>query len=111
MRQTATLMRFQVGPFPDQYGNPQKQWVRLGEFLCRLEPWKGREYELNRDTVVSYFRVYFDSDAAGVVRSQDRIIVDDVTYEIGGQAGGSPNVYRKRARINHVEAIARLIEG
>lgn len=92
----------------DVYGSAIRSFVDTTgiSWSCRVDPWKAQEFEVDRDTRKSFFRLMLSEKAAGHIDGHSRVQVDGVMYEVFGD----PKVYRRRSRVSHVEAILRGIE-
>jgi len=64
----------------DDYGQPTKVWETLvGGIACRHVSGKGTEIKVGQEVVLVYDELFIgDVD----VTEQDRIVVDDLTYEV-----------------------------
>ena len=126
LNQTATIWN----PVPadeDDYGNAQTTFVSAGNFPCRVQPWKGVEFEFDRDTKHTLYRIMLSSDAVGIFSSNSQVtlgtnsqlgtILDSVYAGADAAAAtvyhvyGDPQMFHKRSSISHIEATLRTIEG
>lgn len=92
----------------DEFGDQVKDYVTNGFFKCRVDPNASTELELDRDTRVTFQRIFLDETAAGMVDALSVIAVTDgKTY----QTYGDPQVFYSRSVVNHIEVMVRIIEG
>ena len=108
-----TILR-EVKAGKDKYGNDVRTWqnVDAKTWPCRLETWRGKEMEIDRDTRVTLFRLYLPQEAFGHVDSLCRIeMVDDAAErpDVQYQVWGTPQLFYRRVQPNHVECILRRI--
>ena len=82
-------------------------YVSEGFFPCRIEGWRQHEVEIDRDTRVSFFKLYLDERADGHIDGLSRVLLEGKTYEVIA----SPQTFRRRASVNHLEVVLREIEG
>jgi len=73
-----TIRRFTTG-VPDDYGKPKQTWDEIDDQPCRLVNISGREVVVGAEVVIADYKLFLDNVD---VTEQDRIIVDDITYEI-----------------------------
>lgn len=76
---TCTVRRYtDIGT--DDYGNPIKDWTdHLPNQACRLMAGAGREVTVGAEVVIADYKLFIQDVA---ITEQDRVIVDDVTYEV-----------------------------
>ncbi len=125
LNQTAVISNPKAGS-PDAYGNVSRSFTVAGTFACRLESWKGAEFEFDRDTRRSLYKIMLEEGAAGVITGRSRISLSSKSHmgkipsSVQGGAEdtaviyevlGDPKISRRRSSISHVEAILRTIEG
>jgi hypothetical protein len=125
LNQTATIWN-PVSSEEDDYGNDTTTYVCAGNHPCRIQPWKGSEFEFDRDTRRTYYRILLDARTAGVLTGRSRITLDThsqrgtiLDSDLMGpesrtevyEVFGAPEVLHKRIVISHVEATLRTIEG
>jgi hypothetical protein len=125
LNQTATIWN-PTSSAQDDYGNSVQVYVCAGNHPCRVQPWKGTEYEFDRDTRRMYYRILLDERAAGVLSGRSRVTLNtksqrgtvlDSAQESAEDVGviyevfGDPEVLHKRMAISHVEATLRTLEG
>lgn len=91
----------------DRYHNETKAFATAGDFACRLEVWRGREYEIDRDTRVTFYKVFIEPTVYGLISSTSIVVINDVMYSVYAD----PHVYWGRSVVNHVECILRSIEA
>lgn len=76
---TCTTKRFTEGD-ADDYGNPVKTWNSyLIDEPCRLASSSGREVKVGAEVVIADYKLFIDDLD---ITEQDRVIVNDVTYEV-----------------------------
>ncbi len=125
LNQTATIWNPQSSG-PDSYGNDIPVYVAAGNHPCRIQPWKGAEFEFDRDTRRTYYRILLDQRAAGVLSGRSRITLGTrsqrgtiLDSDLGSpenrgeiyEVYGAPEVLHKRIAVSHVEATLRTLEG
>ena len=77
---TCTVRRFRTGD-ADDYGKPAQTWYDLAsDQSCRLMTTTGREIKIGAEVVIADYKLFIE-DTTGITE-QDRIVVNDVTYEI-----------------------------
>lgn len=76
---TCTVQRFAEG-IVDDYGRPEKNWsTHISDEPCRLVANPNREIKVGVEVVIADYDLFIgDVD----VTEQDRIIIEDITYEI-----------------------------
>jgi len=76
---SCTVQRFTEGD-ADAYGTKVKEWGdHLPGQACRLMAGKGREVTVGAEVVIADYTLFIgDVD----ITEQDRVVVDDVTYEV-----------------------------
>ncbi len=76
---TCIVRRFVAGD-PDDYGKPAEAWSdHITDLPCRLVANTNREVVVGAEVVVAKDTLFVDDVD---VTEQDRIIVDEITYEI-----------------------------
>ena len=92
---TASLLKFQAGA-EDAYGNATSAWVEWALLKgCAFDPGSSSEPRLaGQERVVVEPTLYAAYDAP--VEAQDRLIVQDLTYEVEGVARRWENPYSGR---------------
>lgn len=125
LNQTATIWNLQVNS-QDDYGNDVQTYVWAGNHPCRVQPFRGTEFEFDRDTRHNLYRIMLDERAATVLKGTSHItldthsqrgdIIDSVLTGVDNPATvyelyGDPQVFHKRSAVSHVEAELRTIEG
>lgn len=64
----------------DDYGNPIKDWGdHLTNQACRLMAGAGREVTIGAEVVIADYKLFIQNVE---ITERDRVIVDDVTYEV-----------------------------
>lgn len=76
---TCTIRRYtDIGM--DDYGNPIKDWTdHLPNQACRLMVGAGREVKVGAEVVIADYKLFVRDI---LITEQDRVIIDDVTYEV-----------------------------
>jgi len=108
MCQHAVILN-EVDTTEDQYGDDVRTFTDTSGIVwdCRIEPTSSQEYETDRDTRKSFFRLFLTEQATGELTAKSRVVIDNITYEVFGD----PSPMRRRSRVSHIEAIVRIIEG
>jgi len=92
-----------------RYGDDVETYVdTTGKlYKCRLDSTKEMEYEVNRDTRKTMFRLFLGPEAYGHIDARSRVVIDSITYEVFGEPNSAP----RRNRIDHLEVKLRILEG
>jgi Phage head-tail joining protein. len=106
-RDTVTVVRAEL--VDDGYGNQVPDWANAARHVvlgCRVQPERGSEYTLDRDAIVTRWRLF--APAAADIRDTDRIEYEGVTYDIDGSVERWPS---PTGRLAHIEARLVRTEG
>lgn len=108
LTQSATILE-EVKSARDEYNDSIMVYSNTSgrTWRCRLWQTSQTEYELLRDTGTQLFQLILPGEADTLVNAQSRYEIDGVTYE----SYGEPNRVRRRARVDHIEAVVRKISG
>lgn len=107
LRQECTILQ-EVQSGNDEWNDAVKTYTSVGTFMCRLDPNVSTELELDRDTRVTFQRLFLDETAAGLIDALSRVqMTDGKLYQVVGD----PQTFYRRASVMHVEALVRVIEG
>ena len=108
LTQTCTILRWSTGS-QDQYGSDVDTFTNTSghTWPCKLDHTSSTEIETDRNTRTSLYTLWLPDDAAGEIDALSRVVIDSVTYEVVGE----PLIHYRRARVSHVEATLRFIEG
>jgi len=108
LTQTCTILRW-TDSGDDQYGSDVATYVDTSSQLwpCKLDHTSSDEVESDRTTRTSLYTLWLGDDAAGEIDALSRVVVGGVTYQVVGE----PLTHFRRARVSHVEATLRFIEG
>lgn len=108
LTQKAQILRWMTDS-EDQYGSEVSEFVDESERLwpCKLDNTGSTEVETERNTRTSMYTLWLPDDAANQISALDRVVINGVTYEVVGE----PLIHYRRARVSHVEATVRFIEG
>lgn len=76
---TCTVRRY-TDAGTDAYGNPIEDWGdHLTNLACRLMAGAGREVTIGAEVVIADYKLFIQNVD---ITEQDRVIVDEVTYEV-----------------------------
>lgn len=89
----------------DPYNNPAPGPEARATYPARLEQTGTSERTVDRNTVVSTFRLFLPPEA--VVDALDRVEVDGESYEVVGE----PNRLTTPRGLHHLELELRLVRG
>jgi len=97
---TCTVQRYTEGAV-DDYGKPAKTWTNhISDEPCRLVANPNREIKVGAEVVIADYDLFIgDVD----VTEQDRIVIDEITYEIISV------LLRKSINTHHRELLMRTI--
>lgn len=93
----------------DGYGNSQPDWENPTSTVvtgCRLQPERGDDYVLDREAVITRWRLFAPADTD--LKATDRVEHQGVIYEVEGSVEHWPS---PTGRLAHVEALLRRAEG
>ena len=97
---TCTVQRYTEGAV-DDYGKPAKTWTNhIDDEPCRLVANPNREIKVGAEVVIADYDLFIgDVD----VTEQDRIVIDEITYEIISV------LLRKSFSSHHKELLMRVV--
>jgi hypothetical protein len=104
---TVTVLRAPI--VQDDYNNDVPDWPNATETAvtgCRVQPERGSEYTIDRDAVVTRWRL-FGPDGMDI-QDTDRIVHQGVTYDIEGSVERWPS---PTGALAHIEARLMRVEG
>lgn len=107
---TDTITRLRAPLVEDEYGNQVPDWPAAEPGVpitgCRVQPERGGEYTIDREAIVTRWRL-FAPDGADLLDT-DRVRHGGVDYDIDGSIERWPS---PTGALAHLEARLRKVEG
>lgn len=106
-RDTITVLRAPL--VPDDYNNQVPDWPNAAETPvggCRVQPERGADYTLDREAVLTRWRLF--APASVDLLPTDRVRHGGVDYDIEGSVERWPS---PTGALAHVEALMRRVDG